>query len=68
MRQMRGQFFALCSSRSLTPRSKKGLRGFRAIALLSAFSKWYTTVLVDLVHEEKEQAEWRRLHVGAREE
>ena len=27
---------------------EKGLRGFRAIALLSVFSKWYTTVLVDV--------------------
>ena len=27
---------------------EKGLRGFRAIALLSVFSKWYTTVLVDM--------------------
>ena len=26
----------------------KGLRCFRAIALLSVFSKWYTTLLVDL--------------------
>ena len=29
------------------------------------FSKWYTTVLVDLVHEEKEPIEWMSLHVGA---
>ena len=29
---------------------EKGLRGFRAIALLSVFSMWYTTVLVDLLH------------------
>ena len=35
-------------------RLEKGLRGFRAIALLSVFSKWKTTVLL---HEEK--------HVGA---
>ena len=34
-------------------RLEKVLRGFRAIALLSVFSKWYTTVLVDLLHEEK---------------
>ena len=44
---------------------EKGLRGFRVIALLSVYSKWYTTVLVDLLHEEKEQIEWRSLHVGA---
>ena len=44
---------------------EKGLRGFRAIALLSVFSKWYTTVLVDMLHDEKELYEWRMLHVGA---
>ena len=31
---------------------EKGLRGFRATALVSVFSKWCTAVLVDLVHEE----------------
>ena len=44
---------------------EKGLRGFRAIALLTVFSKWYTTVLVDMLHEEKKPIEWRSLHVGA---
>ena len=44
---------------------EKGLRRFRAIALLSVFSKWYATVLVDMLHEEKEPSEWKRLHVGA---
>ena len=44
---------------------EKGIRGFRAIAPLSVFSKWCTTVLVDLLHEEKELVEWRNLHVGA---
>ena len=44
-------------------RLEKGLCGFRAIALLSVFSKWYTTVLVDLLHEEKEPIEWMSLHV-----
>ena len=29
------------------------------------FSKWYTTVLVDMLHEEKEPIEWMSLHVGA---
>ena len=43
----------------------KGLRGFRAIALLSVFSKWYTTVLVDMLHDEQEPIEWKGLHVGA---
>ena len=46
-------------------RLEKGLRGFGAIALLSVFSKCYTTVLVDLLHEEKEPIEWMSLHVGA---
>ena len=32
---------------------------------LSVFSKWYTTVLVDMLHDEKEPSEWKRLHVGA---
>ena len=41
---------------------EKGLRGFRAIALLSVFSKWYKTVLVDLLHE---PIEWWSLHMGA---
>ena len=39
---------------------------FRAIALLlSVFSKWFTTVLVEILHEEKEPIEWRSLHVSA---
>ena len=29
------------------------------------FSKWYTTVLVDSLHQEKEPFEWMNLHVGA---
>ena len=32
---------------------EKGSRAFRAIGLFSVFSMWYTTVLVDLLHEEK---------------
>ena len=43
----------------------KGLRGFRAFALLGVFSKWCATVLVDMLHEDKEPSEWKRLHVGA---
>ena len=43
---------------------EKGPRGFRAIALLSVFSKWYTTVRVELLRDEKEPIEWRSLHVG----
>ena len=42
----------------------KGLRGFRALALLSVFSKWYATVMVDMLHEEKEPSKWKRLHAG----
>ena len=41
------------------------LRGFRAIAYLSVFLRWHTTVLVDLLHGEKEPVEWRSSHVGA---
>ena len=44
---------------------EKGLRGFRAIALLSVFCKWYATVLVGLLHEEMESVEWKSLHVEA---
>ena len=47
---------------------EKGLRGFRAITLLSVFSKWYATVLVDMLHEEKEPIDWWNLHVGAERE
>ena len=38
---------------------ERGLRGFRAIALLSVFSQWYTKVLVDLLRVE-EFARWGR--------
>ena len=51
--------------KKLDAKLEKGLRGFRAIALLSVFCKWKTTVLVDLLHEEKEPVEWKLLHVGA---
>ena len=34
---------------------EKGLRGFRAIALLSVFSGWFSTILVDLPNEEMER-------------
>ena len=44
---------------------EKGLRGFCAIALLSVFSKCYTTVLVDMLHDEKEPSEWKNFHVRA---
>ena len=46
-------------------RLENWLRGFPASALLSVFSKWYSTVLVDLLHEEREPIEWLSLHVGA---
>ena len=51
--------------KKLDVKFEKGPRGFRAIALLSLFSRGYTTVLVDVLHEEKEPVEWKRLHVGA---
>ena len=44
---------------------EKGLHAFRAIALLSVFSKWYTTVLVDSLHEENNPIESMNLHVRA---
>ena len=44
-------------------RLEKGIRGFRAVAL-RVFSKWYITVLVDLLLEEKEPIEWMSLRVG----
>ena len=31
----------------------------------SVFSKWNTTVLVDMLHDEQEPIEWKGLHVGA---
>ena len=46
--------------KKLGAKLEKGLRGFRAIALLSVFSKWYATVLVDMLHEQKKPSEWRR--------
>ena len=46
-------------------RLEQALRDFRAIALLSVFSKLCTAVLVDLLHEEREPIVWKRLHVGA---
>ena len=52
----------------LDAKLEKGLREFRAIALLSVFSKWYSTVLVDMLHEERWPIEWKRLHVGAERE
>ena len=63
----RGKFYASCMFLSKKPDAKleKGLRGFRSIALLSVFSYWYATVLVDMLHEEKEPSERKRLHVGA---
>ena len=60
----RGKFYALCSSKSLTPSLRTSFVGW-AIALLCVFSNWYTTVLVDMLHDEKEPSEWKHLHVGA---
>ena len=55
----------LVSLKKADAKLEKGLRGFRAIALLRVFSKSYTTVLVDLLREKKEPVEWKKLHVGA---
>ena len=43
----------------------RGSSLFRAIEHFGVFSKWYTTVLVDMLREEKEPIEWKGLHVGA---
>ena len=61
----RGKFYALWFSKKLDAKFEKGLRRFRAIAPLNMFSKWHATVLVDMLHEEKEPSEWKRLHVKA---
>ena len=53
MPRRRGKFYASCSSKKPDAKLENGLRGFRTIALLSVFSKWYATVLVDMLHEEK---------------
>ena len=45
----------------------QGLRGFRAITLLSLFSEWYATVLVDLLLEEKKPVEMEEFARGSRE-
>ena len=43
----------------------KRLRGFRAMAWMSVLSKWYTSILVGVVREEREPIEWEGPHVGA---
>ena len=48
-------------------RLEKGHRGFRVIAPLSVFSKWHTTVLVDMLQDEKEPIEWKKLPRWSRE-
>ena len=58
--QRRGKFFALPDVLF-----EKGPREFCVRALLSVFSEGFSTVLVDLLHEEKEPTEWSRLHAGA---
>ena len=50
--------------KNLDARLEKGVRGFCAIALMSVFTLWFSTALVDLLHEEKEPVDWR-LHVRA---
>ena len=45
---------------------ENGLRGFRAIALLIVFSKWHTTVLVDMYNDEKVPSGWKRFARGSR--
>ena len=61
----RGKFYASCSSKKPDAKLENRIRGLRAIALSSVFSEWYATVLVDMLHEEKEPSDWKRLHIGA---
>ena len=44
-----------------TPDAKheKDIRGFRAIALMSVWAKWYCAVLVEMLHEEEEPSQWK---------
>ena len=46
-------FYAWFFSRSQKLGWKRGLRGFRAIALMSVLSRRYAAVLVGLLHDEK---------------
>ena len=46
------------------PRQIKGIRGYRAITLMSLMAKWYAAMVVLLLSKEKEPEEWNELRVG----
>ena len=43
---------------------EQGIRGFRAVALLSVLAKWYAAFLVGLLHKEPEPMDCKELHAG----
>ena len=43
---------------------KKGIQGYRAIALTSVMSKWYASCVVMLLERENEPEAWEKLVVG----
>ena len=61
----RGTFYVLVFFKKPDAKLEKGIRGFRAIALMSALAKWYSAVVVGLLHEEAEPFEWTKLPVGS---
>ena len=44
--------------------TKKGIRGYRAIALTSVFSKWFASCLILRQQQEREPENWKKLYVG----
>ena len=44
--------------------TEAGLRGCRAVALLSVMAKGYLSVVVQMLRDSKEPTGWRRPHVG----
>ena len=51
--------------KTLDAKQGKGIRGFRAIALMSVLAKWCAALVVGLQHEELEPIESKQLHVEA---
>ena len=60
-----GQFFVSCSSTIRTPSLKKSFPWLPCDRTFECVHKCYTTVLVVLLHEEKDPIEWRSWYVGA---
>ena len=44
-------------------RTNKGIRSYRAIALISVMSKWYASCIILRLEKEKEPESWKKLHV-----